>query len=98
MTLPPAAIGPVVHRPTAGGAGTGGHRPDAHRTLQHHDDGALPVRGAAALPDPAALPRAAVHVHAADGSAAGDEGTNALVSGYITEQEKDVWMYNAYLG
>ena len=29
---------------------------------------------------------------------ANDEGTNALVSGYITEQEKDVWMYNAYLG
>ena len=29
---------------------------------------------------------------------ANDEGTNALMSGYITEQEKDVWMYNAYLG
>lgn len=29
---------------------------------------------------------------------ANDEGTNTLVSGYITEQEKDVWMYNAYLG
>lgn len=29
---------------------------------------------------------------------ASDEGTNALVSGYITEQEKEVWMYNAYLG
>lgn len=29
---------------------------------------------------------------------ANDEGTNALLSGYITEQEKDVWMYNAYLG
>ena len=29
---------------------------------------------------------------------ANDEGTNALVSGYITEQEKEVWMYNAYLG
>lgn len=29
---------------------------------------------------------------------ANDEGTNALISGYITEQEKDVWMYNAYLG
>ena len=26
------------------------------------------------------------------------EGTNTLVSEYITEQEKDVWMYNAYLG
>ena len=29
---------------------------------------------------------------------ANDEGTNALMSGYITQQEKDVWMYNAYLG
>ena len=29
---------------------------------------------------------------------AGDEGTNAQMSGYITEQEKLVWMYNAYLG
>ena len=29
---------------------------------------------------------------------ANDEGTNTLVSEYITEQEKDVWMYNAYLG
>ena len=28
---------------------------------------------------------------------AGDEGTNAQMSGYITEQEKLVWMYNAYL-
>ena len=28
---------------------------------------------------------------------AGDEGTNAQMSGYITEQEKEVWMYNAYL-
>ena len=27
-----------------------------------------------------------------------DEGTNAQMSGYITEQEKLVWMYNAYLG
>lgn len=29
---------------------------------------------------------------------AGDEGTNALMSDYITEQEKLVWMYAAYLG
>ena len=29
---------------------------------------------------------------------ANDEGSNALVSGYITEQEKDAWMYRAYLG
>lgn len=29
---------------------------------------------------------------------AGDEGTNALMSEYITEQEKTVWMYSAYLG
>ncbi len=29
---------------------------------------------------------------------AGDEGTNSQMSDYITEQEKDVWMYNAYLG
>jgi starvation-inducible DNA-binding protein len=28
----------------------------------------------------------------------GDEGTNSLMSGYITEQEKEVWMYSAYLG
>ena len=28
---------------------------------------------------------------------AGDEGTNAQMSGYITEQEKLVWMHNAYL-
>ena len=27
----------------------------------------------------------------------GDEGTNALMSDYIREQEKMVWMYNAYL-
>lgn len=27
-----------------------------------------------------------------------DEGTNALMSDYIREQEKLVWMYNAYLG
>lgn len=29
---------------------------------------------------------------------ANDEGTNGLVSGYITEQEKEAWMYRAYLG
>ena len=28
---------------------------------------------------------------------ANDEGTNALMSDYIREQEKIVWMYNAYL-
>ena len=28
----------------------------------------------------------------------GDEGTNSLMSDYITEQEKEVWMYSAYLG
>jgi starvation-inducible DNA-binding protein len=28
---------------------------------------------------------------------ADDEGTNALMSDYIREQEKMVWMYNAYL-
>ena len=27
---------------------------------------------------------------------AGDEGTNALMSDYISEQEKMVWMYSAY--
>ncbi len=26
-----------------------------------------------------------------------DEGTNALMSDYISEQEKLVWMYSAYL-
>lgn len=31
-------------------------------------------------------------------SQAGDEGTNALMSDYIREQEKLVWMYRAYLG
>lgn len=31
-------------------------------------------------------------------SEAGDEGTNALMSDYIREQEKLVWMYRAYLG
>ena len=29
---------------------------------------------------------------------AGDEGTNSQMSGYIAEQEKEVWMYRAYLG
>ncbi len=29
---------------------------------------------------------------------AGDEGTNSQMSDYITEQEKEVWMYSAYLG
>jgi starvation-inducible DNA-binding protein len=29
---------------------------------------------------------------------ANDEGTNALMSDYIREQEKLVWMYNAYMG
>ncbi len=28
---------------------------------------------------------------------ANDEGTNALMSDYISEQEKTVWMYSAYL-
>ena len=28
---------------------------------------------------------------------ANDEGTNALMSGYISQQEKLVWMYTAYL-
>jgi starvation-inducible DNA-binding protein len=28
---------------------------------------------------------------------AGDEGTNALMSDYIREQEKLVWMFSAYL-
>ena len=27
----------------------------------------------------------------------GDEGTNALMSDYISEQEKNVWMYSAFL-
>ncbi|MDL1913730.1 MAG: DNA starvation/stationary phase protection protein [Bergeyella sp.] len=31
-------------------------------------------------------------------AAAGDEGTNSLMSDYVTEQEKEVWMYNSYLG
>lgn len=31
-------------------------------------------------------------------SEAGDEGTNALMSDYIRQQEKLVWMYTAYLG
>lgn len=29
---------------------------------------------------------------------ANDEGTNSQMSDYITEQEKEVWMYSAYLG
>lgn len=29
---------------------------------------------------------------------AGDEGTNALMSDYIREQEKLVWMYSSYVG
>ncbi|MBC7450402.1 MAG: DNA starvation/stationary phase protection protein, partial [Cytophagales bacterium] len=29
---------------------------------------------------------------------ADDEGTNALMSDYIREQEKLVWMYRSYLG
>lgn len=29
---------------------------------------------------------------------AGDEGTNALMSDYIREQEKLVWMYNSFMG
>lgn len=29
---------------------------------------------------------------------AGDEGTNSQMSDYITKQEKEVWMYNSYLG
>lgn len=28
----------------------------------------------------------------------GDQGTNDLVTGYTQEQEKLIWMYNAYLG
>ena len=28
---------------------------------------------------------------------AGDEGTNALMSDYIREQEKMVWMYSSFL-
>jgi len=31
-------------------------------------------------------------------AASDDEGTNALMSDYIREQEKLVWMYSAYLG
>ena len=30
-------------------------------------------------------------------SAADDEGTNALMSNYIGEQEKLVWMYSSFL-
>jgi starvation-inducible DNA-binding protein len=29
---------------------------------------------------------------------ADDEGTNALMSDYIREQEKSVWMYSSFLG
>ena len=29
---------------------------------------------------------------------AGDAGTNSQMSDYITEQEKEAWMYSAYLG
>ncbi|MCW0491354.1 DNA starvation/stationary phase protection protein [Riemerella anatipestifer] len=29
---------------------------------------------------------------------AGDEGTNSQMSDYIKEQEKEVWMYNTFLG
>ena len=29
---------------------------------------------------------------------AGDEGTSALMSDYIREQEKSIWMYTSYLG
>jgi len=29
---------------------------------------------------------------------AGDEGTNALMSDYIRQQEKSVWMYSAFMG
>jgi len=39
------------------------------------------------------LQREILHVSAD----ADDEGTNALMSDYIREQEKMVWMYNAYL-
>lgn len=31
-------------------------------------------------------------------AASNDEGTNALMSDYIRQQEKEVWMYSAYLG
>lgn len=34
----------------------------------------------------------------ADSDEAGDEGTNALMSDYIREQEKLVWMYSSFLG
>lgn len=33
-----------------------------------------------------------------DSDEAGDEGTNALMSDYITEQEKLAWMYRSFLG
>lgn len=28
----------------------------------------------------------------------GDEGTNAMMSGFISEQEKTIWMLNSWLG
>ncbi|GET21051.1 Dps family protein [Prolixibacter denitrificans] len=34
----------------------------------------------------------------ADSDEASDEGTNALMSDYIREQEKLVWMYSSFLG
>jgi starvation-inducible DNA-binding protein len=40
------------------------------------------------------LERDVLHL-AADAS---DEGTNALMSDYIAQQEKQVWMYSAFLG
>ena len=33
----------------------------------------------------------------ADSDAANDEGTNSMMSGFITEQEKTVWMMKAWL-
>lgn len=29
---------------------------------------------------------------------ASDQGTSDIVTGYVQEQEKQVWMYNAFLG
>jgi starvation-inducible DNA-binding protein len=34
----------------------------------------------------------------AQASNANDEGTNSMMSDFITEQEKTVWMMNAWLG
>ncbi|GET29946.1 Dps family protein [Prolixibacter sp. SD074] len=34
----------------------------------------------------------------ADSDKAADEGTNALMSNYVREQEKLVWMYSSFLG